>query len=86
MTITTLRRRLEAKGLDARLITLHNVDGSGKTAPGIMVYHDYNGPYPTRETFDAHNAAVAAATRNGFRSEQRGHYSATLIWKGVDAA
>lgn len=86
MTITALRRKLEAKGLDARLVTLHNIDGTGKTSPGIMVYHDYDGPYPTRETFDQHNTATAAADRNGFRSEQRGHYTATLIWKEVDAA
>lgn len=86
MTIEKLRKSLLKKGFDARPITLHNINGTGETAPAIMVYHDYEGPYPTRATFDAHNAAAAAASRNGFKYEQRGHYSATLIWKGVDAA
>lgn len=47
---------------------------------GVMVYHDYFGPYPDRDAIQKHNTACKIATKNGMRYEQRGHYTATLIY------
>lgn len=80
MSINALYNGLRKKGLDARMITVHNVNGSGHDAPGIMVYHDYDGLYPTREALNACSAAEAYAARHGFHAEDRGYYTATLIY------
>ena len=47
---------------------------------GVMVYHDYYGPYPDREAIQKHNTACRIAIKNGLRFEQRGYYTATLIY------
>ena len=47
---------------------------------GVLVFHDYCGPYPTRAAIEGHNKACKVAIRNKLRFEQRGHYSATLIF------
>lgn len=70
---------LKRAGLDYKLYTL--TDGTA----GVMVLHDYYGIYPQRETFAAHDTATAIATRRGLRSEQRGHYTGTLIYTEEEA-
>ena len=80
MSINTLCNGLRKKGLDARIVTVHNYNGSGHDAPGIMVYHDYDGLYPSRDALHACDIAEAYATRNGYNAEHRGHYTATLIY------
>ena len=80
MTIANLLRSLQRAGLDARPTTVYNASDGRYTTPAIMVYHDYNGPYPTREAMNQHEEATARATRNGYHAEQRGHYTATLIF------
>ena len=80
MSINTLCNGLRKKGLDAQIITVHNYHGSGHDAPGIMVYHDYDGPYPSRDALNSCDIATAYATRHGYSAEQRGHYTATLIY------
>ncbi len=47
---------------------------------GLMVHHDYSGPYPTAEALHLAQAARRVADRFGLRSEARGHKSATLIY------
>ena len=47
---------------------------------GVMAMHDYSGPYPSKEALTAHNTAEKIARRRGLRSEERGHYTATLIY------
>lgn len=74
MTIKNLTKNLQSKGYDVRPVTM----GDGR--PAVMVSHDYDGPYPTRETWRIHEALTAYATRNSFKSEGRGYYTATLIW------
>lgn len=80
MSINTICNNLRKKGLDAQIITIHNYHGSGHDAPGIMVYHNYDGPYPSRDALHACDIAEAYARRHGYNSEQRGHYTATLIY------
>lgn len=67
-------RKLHAAGLDAKPVKLTG------NKNGIMVYHDYFGLYPNAETMRKHNAVENIARAAGLRSEQRGHYSATLIY------
>ena len=80
MSINTICNNLRKRGLDAQVITVHNHNGSGHDAPWIMVYHDYDGPYPSRDALQASDIATAYATRHGYSAEQRGHYTATLIY------
>lgn len=57
-----------------------SISGNENSRRGIMVLHDYDGPYPTRESYEKHYAVEKIATRNGCRSESRGHNTATLIY------
>lgn len=47
---------------------------------GLLVRHDYIGPYPTADALRLADAARRVADRFGLRSEERGHKSATLIY------
>ena len=48
--------------------------------PGIMIEHDYTGLYPGVDQLEMHAAACKVARRLGLRAENRGHYTATLIY------
>lgn len=67
-------KALEKAGLNSyKLYTLPD----GKT--GIMVNHDYIGPYPTAEALKNHTTAGKIAIKYNCRYEARGYKSATLI-------
>ena len=67
-------KALEKAGLNSyKLYTL--TDGN----TGIMVNHDYIGPYPTAEALKNHTTAGKIAIKYNCRYEARGYKSATLI-------
>lgn len=74
MNINTIIKKLTAAGLKYKEVQLYNPEKRG-----IMVYHDYNGPYPTKEAMDSHKAVTAIANKYKVYSEPRGYYTATLI-------
>lgn len=80
MSITTLYNKLAKQGYNVERITIYNVNGSGKDAAGIIARHDYNGLYPTRDALETHAAISNIARRAGFTANNRGHYTATLIY------
>ena len=61
-------------------VTITNCNKGAEDRPGIMVYHDYSGLYPDRAAMEKHNAVMNIARRAGLKAEQRGHYTATLIY------
>lgn len=81
MTIKRLCEKMREEGLDARLTELWDPSTATSTAPAILVYHDYEGPYPGRAQFDAHDHADRLARKYGYAAEQRGHYGATWVTK-----
>lgn len=66
-------KQLKKLGLTARPVTM--TEGR----EGIIVEHGYTGPYPDLTAMLAHNAATGWALKQGLYSEQRGHYTGTLI-------
>lgn len=80
MSITALYNKLMKQGYDVKRITVYNVNGSGKDADGIIARHDYSGLYPTRDALETHTAISNIARRGGFTANNRGHYTATLIY------
>ena len=80
MTINQLFNGLVKRGFNARMVTLYNRDGIEGKQPAIMVDHDYTGYYPSREALNAHEIACNFARRHGYKTEPRGHYTATLIY------
>ena len=78
----TIQKQLDKIGVKYHGVTISNYDGSGTDKQGIMVFHDYNGLYPDKNALENHNAVMNIARRAGLKAEQRGHYSATLIYTG----
>lgn len=80
MSITALYNKLAKQGYNVERITVYNVNGSGKDAEGIIARHDYGGLYPTQDALEAHATIAKIARRGGFTANNRGHYTATLIY------
>lgn len=80
MTINQLCKNLQKKGLDARPRTIYNLSDGRSEAPAIMVYHDYNGPYPTEEAYNAAYTAREYARKHNFYAETRGMCTGTIIY------
>lgn len=78
MNIVTLYNKLLKNGYEAKKVNLLSKDG--KERLGIMVKHDYNGPYPTKDALDIHTAVASIARRAGFNADKRGYCTATLIY------
>ena len=71
---------LTRKGFLARKVTVYNCfEECGTDVPGIMVSHNYNGPYPSAETWTTFYSVKKLASAAGFHCEERGYYTATLI-------
>ena len=81
MSIEQIYKRLTRAGLDCTVTTICNIGGTGRAAAAVIVKHDYFGPYPSAEALQAHAHAAALARRHGYQAPQRGHYTATLIYK-----
>lgn len=80
MNIAALYNKLLKSGYEAKKVNLWSNDG--KERFGIMVKHDYCGPYPTKEALETHVAVANIARHAGFDAEKRGYYTATLIYYG----
>lgn len=75
-----IERALQRAGLEYNPVRIYKTDSrSPETVPAIMVYHDYNGPYPTQESRGRMHQAERIADRHHLRHETRGYYTATLI-------
>lgn len=78
MNTEKLVKALVKAGLtEYKAVNIYNGDDARL---GILVLHDYEGPYPTSESRKKHWAAGAIAEKHGLRYEPRGHYTATLIY------
>lgn len=78
---SAIEKALRAAGLEYKPVRIYKTDSSsGETIPAIMVYHNYEGPYPTRETWLKIYDVKRIAARHHLRRETRGYYTATLIY------
>ena len=76
-----IKKELERAGFEFKPVRLYKTDSSSEdTIPGIMVYHDYIGEYPTSETWDRIWRVKRIAAKYHLRRETRGYYTATLIY------
>lgn len=73
-----LQKRLASAGYDAELITVYNVKGTGIDVPALRVNTDYEGAYPTRETYS--NISTIKSIAKNHRTECRGYYTAVFIY------
>lgn len=73
MTIQNLFNSLLRRGYSARLVKM----SFGDTA--IMIDHDYSGLYPDSSALAIHDAVSKIGAKYGYHTEQRGHWSGTLI-------
>lgn len=78
MKIATLYNKLLKSGYEAENVNIWSDDG--KSRPGIMVKHGYEGLYPTKNALDIHAAVVNIARRAGYHAEKRGYCTGTLIY------
>lgn len=78
MKIETLEKKMKKAGFETKLTDYINKDGLQIKA--LFIIHNYDGLYPTKAVFSKHDEITKLAKRNGFYSEERGHYSSTLIY------
>lgn len=76
--LSSLKAALEKEGLQVRLETLNNVNGTGVSCPVLIVNTEYEGLYPDKECVNKH-ALARKIGKGNFNYEQRGHYSALFI-------
>lgn len=76
--LSTLKSALEKQGLQVKLETLNNVNGSCTSCPVLIVNTEYEGLYPDKECINKHALARNIGKYN-FNYDQRGHYSALFI-------
>lgn len=62
--LTTLKTALEKEGLQVRLATLNNINGTGNSCQVIIVNTDYEGPYPDANCVNKHSLARRIAGKN----------------------
>lgn len=76
-----IEKALQAAGLEYKPVRLWKTDSnSPETVPAIIAYHDYDGLYPTQETWLKIYQAKRIAAKYHLRHETRGYYTATLIF------
>lgn len=76
MKLETVKKKLQDAGLEVADIVL-NIKGA--EVQGLKVNTDYNGPYPTKETFQKLET-VRKIARNSYKVEPRGYYTAVFIY------
>ena len=83
-SLDRLEKRINAAGIATRrnqIVTEHGL------VPVLIADHDYNGPYPTRESMHKlQNVDRIAARYKAIKREVRGYYQATFLWEEVTTA
>ena len=77
MKLDSIFRKLAAEGYSPKRITLSMPDS---IRPAISIDTNYDGPYPTKETWAAHAAIERIVKRYQCESEPRGYWTAIYIW------
>lgn len=75
-TLDRLESRIRAAGIETRRDTLTTARGP---VPVLIAYHDYMGPYPSREALDALGTVARICSRYSVRCDVRGYYQATYV-------
>ena len=75
MKIETMYKRLEKTGVQLKYIML---TGNRKA---ICCSHNYEGPYPARETWEIIEAIRRTVRNTGYIAEDRGFHTATFVYK-----
>ena len=71
---------LDAAGIEYRPDVIRTATGENK--PVLICNTDYEGPYPTAETFEKISTIRAHLQRRpAYKAEARGHYTAVFIYK-----
>lgn len=73
-----LQKKLIASGYDAEFITVYNRNGSGLDVPALRIDTDYEGQYPTKETYTAINEIRRICKNHA--TECRGFYTAVFVY------
>ena len=73
-----LQRKLYTAGYNAEFITVYNAKGDGIDVPALRINTDYDGPYPSKETFTIINE-IRKLCKNHI-TECRGFYTAIFIY------
>ena len=83
---SAIEKALRAAGLEYKPVSVWATDSTNpEKIPAIMVYHNYEGPYPTSETWDKIYQVRRIAARHRLNYETRGYYSATLLYLTKEA-
>lgn len=75
-TLDRLESRIRAAGIETRRDTLTTARGP---VPVLIAYHDYKGPYSSREALDALGTVARICSRYSVRCDVRGYYQATYV-------
>lgn len=78
-----MKKRIEAEtGCKCKIMTLYKWSNDPSTEyKGLMVEHNYDGMYPHSGIWQSIDAIRAIVRRyKGFKAEDRGFYTATLIY------
>lgn len=78
-----LEKRINAAGITTRRNYINTERGP---VPVLIAYHDYSGPYPTREALGKLDTVRRICARYNVRRELRGYYQATYIREEVTPA
>ena len=73
-----LQKKLTAAGFDAKFITVYNYKGTGEDVQALRIDTNYEGPYPTRETFAAIDSIRNICKNHA--TECRGYYSGVFVY------
>ena len=83
-SLDRLEKRINAAGIDTRRNQIMTEHGP---APVLIANHDYNGPYPTRESMRKLQEVDRIAARyKAIKREVRGYYQATFLYEEVTPA
>ena len=82
-SLDRLEKRINAAGIATRRNQIMTERG---LVPVLIADHDYNGPYPTRESMHKLQEVDRIAARyKAIKREVRGYYQATFLWEAVNA-
>lgn len=76
-----IEKALQRAGLEYKIVQLYKTDSnSPETVQALCVSHNYEGLYPTQETWIKIYQVRRIAAKYHLRHETRGYYTATLIY------